>query len=268
MVPHRLPSYRTERGLVGQPPCTALAACTLAPVSAQEELLNLQDLDTRLDQLAHKRETLPERAEIEELSSQKQRGERAQETIFGNLREKQAAQKALEDESATSSDKRESIEAKLYDGSVTNAKELEAFQTESAMLAERVSELDDRVLELMEEVEPIEKQLEDTRAALATIEDKLSAKSDALAEAESELDQEIAEVSAERAGIAESIGDELLSRYESLRKGLGGVGAARLDGNRCTGCHLEIPSADLEAIRNAEADAIVTCPECERILVG
>jgi predicted nucleic acid-binding Zn-ribbon protein len=236
-------------------------------VSSQEELLDLQDLDTRLDQLAHKRETLPERAEIEELRSQKQRGERAQETVFANLREKQSAQKALEDESATSLEKKQTIEAKLYDGSVTNAKELEAFQAEASMLGNRVSELDDRVLEVMEEVEPLEQQLADTRAAVARIEENLAAKVSALGAAEADLDAEIAGVTAERGTVAESVNADLLALYESLRKGLGGVGAARLDGNRCTGCHLEIPSADLDAIRHADAEATVTCPECQRILV-
>jgi predicted nucleic acid-binding Zn-ribbon protein len=236
-------------------------------VSEHKELLDVQDLDTKLDQLAHRRETLPERAEIEELRSQIQRGERARETVFANLREKQLAQKALEDESAISMEKKQTIEAKLYDGSVTNAKELEAFQAEAAMLGDRVSDLDDRALEVMEEVEPLEQQLADTKSALARIEDNLAAKVASLESAESELDAEVAAVSADRAQLAESIDADLLARYESLRKGLGGVGAARLDGSRCSGCHLEIPSADLEAIRNAEPEAVVTCPECQRILV-
>ena len=52
-----------------------------------------------------------------------------------------------------------------------------------------------------------------------------------------------------------------------LRRSLGGVGAARLSGARCEGCHLEIPSAELERLRRAPDDAVVNCPECARILV-
>ena len=55
--------------------------------------------------------------------------------------------------------------------------------------------------------------------------------------------------------------------YEPLRAGLGGVAVARLHGARCEGCHLEIPSAELEEVRRAPADSLVSCPECMRILV-
>ena len=58
-----------------------------------------------------------------------------------------------------------------------------------------------------------------------------------------------------------------IAAYELTRTQMGGIGAARLLGNRCEGCHLEIPSAELEAVRRAPEDAVVTCPECGRILV-
>ena len=60
---------------------------------------------------------------------------------------------------------------------------------------------------------------------------------------------------------------ELLATYEPLRTSLGGVAVARLHGARCEGCHLEIPSAELEELRRAPADQAVHCPECLRILV-
>ncbi len=57
-----------------------------------------------------------------------------------------------------------------------------------------------------------------------------------------------------------------MAAYEPLRSSLGGVAVARLLGSRCEGCHLEIPSAELEDVRRAPEDQIVTCPECLRIL--
>ena len=46
-----------------------------------------------------------------------------------------------------------------------------------------------------------------------------------------------------------------------------GIGAARLDGSRCLGCHLQIPAGEMVEVKAAPADAIVHCPECNRILV-
>ena len=60
---------------------------------------------------------------------------------------------------------------------------------------------------------------------------------------------------------------QLLATYSDLRSGLGGVAVARLNGARCEGCHLEIPSAELEGVRRAPEDSLVSCPECLRILV-
>ena len=59
----------------------------------------------------------------------------------------------------------------------------------------------------------------------------------------------------------------LVGLRAAARRASGGVAVARLHGARCEGCHLEIPSAELEEVRRAPADAIVSCPECLRILV-
>jgi len=45
------------------------------------------------------------------------------------------------------------------------------------------------------------------------------------------------------------------------------VGAARLVGDRCDGCHLTLPSVEVERIHHLSADALATCPQCDRILV-
>jgi len=70
-----------------------------------------------------------------------------------------------------------------------------------------------------------------------------------------------------RAAVATGLPDELAERYERLRTHLGGVGAARLVGNRCDGCHLTLPSVEVERIHQLPADTFATCPQCDRILV-
>ena len=82
-----------------------------------------------------------------------------------------------------------------------------------------------------------------------------------------EIDAELDRLVAERAAAVGSVPDDLMAAYEPLRSSLGGVAVARLLGSRCEGCHLEIPSAELEEVRRAPEDALVHCPECMRILV-
>jgi hypothetical protein len=61
--------------------------------------------------------------------------------------------------------------------------------------------------------------------------------------------------------------DDLLARYEQLRSKLGGTGAARLVGASCSGCHLTLSSMELDRVRKAASDAVITCEQCGRILV-
>ncbi len=232
-----------------------------------DDLLTVQELDTSLDQLRHRRETLPERAQLAEAQAAAAAAEASEQECHSRLRALRAAQKEAEDHASLVEDKATEVQRSLYDGSVTSHKELEALQAEHAMLKEHQAEHEDRALELMEQAEPVEEELagitERVTAARAEV-DRLGA---ALTVAEAELDAEIDGVVAQRQEAAAGVPDEVLRAYDGLRSKLGGVGAARLDGARCEGCHLTIPSAQLEEVRKAPPDAVVNCPECMRILV-
>jgi predicted nucleic acid-binding Zn-ribbon protein len=70
-----------------------------------------------------------------------------------------------------------------------------------------------------------------------------------------------------RAERAADLPTDLAERYERLRARLDGVGAAKLVGDRCDGCHLNLSSVELERLRHLRADEFATCPQCDRILV-
>ena len=85
--------------------------------------------------------------------------------------------------------------------------------------------------------------------------------------AEAEISVSIGAEEALRAERAGSLPDELAQRYELLRSRLGGVGAARLVGDRCDGCHLTMSSVEVERIRHLPPEEFATCDQCDRILV-
>jgi predicted nucleic acid-binding Zn-ribbon protein len=176
-------------------------------------------------------------------------------------------QRRHEDEVATTEAKAEQVNGQLYGGAITSPKELEALQHELDGLHARQRDLEDLVIEQMELAEPIDEELEALSARAEATELERTAAQAELDAGLAALDAELAEVSATRERLAKDVPDDLLAGYESIRSRSGGIGAAHLSGNRCEGCHLAIPSADLDAIRHAPADAMVTCPECGRILV-
>lgn len=63
------------------------------------------------------------------------------------------------------------------------------------------------------------------------------------------------------------MGDELVTLYEKIRAGSGGMGAAELRQRRCGGCQLDINPVELQRLRSAPEDEVLRCEECRRILV-
>ena len=125
-------------------------------------------------------------------------------------------------------------------------------------LARHISELEDREIEVMEALEPLDRELQAgdvTRRALDTDADRLRV---AIAATEQALDAELAEENRARAAAASGVRDDLLARYEQLRSKLGGTGAARLVGGSCGGCHLALSSMELDRVRKAPPDAVIT----------
>ncbi|MDQ3979017.1 MAG: C4-type zinc ribbon domain-containing protein [Actinomycetota bacterium] len=227
----------------------------------------MQEHDTALDRLRHRRVTLPERADLtqleEEVASLEQR--------LAEVREQRDVvarrQKRLEDELASVEAKTAEIEKRLYSGAVTVPRELQAMQGEVESLRRRRSDLEDQVLEAMGEREPLDDEvgrLEAERTSRDAEGGRLRA---AIAEAEAAIDAEMASEREAREALAAVLPDELSSLYEQLRARLGGIGAARLVNGRCSGCHLTLPATELDRIRKEPPDALVRCEQCGRLLI-
>jgi hypothetical protein len=149
---------------------------------------------------------------------------------------------------------------------VSNPRELQALQDEIAGMKRRVSTIEDAVLELLERLEPVEVEVATLQTRRTENTDELARVQAALTAAEAELDVELDAVTAEREKAAAGIPDALLAEYTQLRTH-GGVGVARLSGNRCEGCHLTMAAAEVERIKRAGPDEVAHCEECGRILV-
>ena len=232
-----------------------------------DTLLQVQELDTELDQLRHRIEALPERVALAEVRTRRAALAAAMAEVQSQVDDLAGRQAALEAQIAASAKRRHELEERMRSGGVTAARDLQAMDNEVGQLAERQHALEDDELVLLEEEEPLDVALaghEAEAAALATEEVRLVAAVDA---AEVELRAAIAVSEAARAERASGLPDELAERYERLRSHLGGVGAARLVGDRCDGCHLTLPSVELERMRSLPEDTFATCPQCDRILV-
>jgi uncharacterized protein len=235
--------------------------------AALDALLEVQALDTAADQLRHRRAHLPERAELADRNAKLSGLENRASEVQGERDAIAASEKRLEDEIALVSEKAKGADHRLYSGTVNVPRELTALQDEITSLQRRQRQLEDQELELMEQAEPLDAALAELAISRSALDADAVTLSAAIAEAETAIDEELNEVVAKRAAAVDGLPAALLTEYEALRGALGGIGVARLTGNRCEGCHLTLSAVDVDRIRHDRDDELVHCTECGRLLV-
>lgn len=232
-----------------------------------DDLLVVQEHDTAIDRLRHRRATLPELAELARVGEQLVALEHALDAARTSRDDAARREKRLEDEVAGLEAKISGVEGRMYSGAVTVPRELQAMQADVEAMRRRCSALEDSLLEVMTEREPLDEEvarLESERRRLDEAGSRLRA---AVAENQASIDADLALEVAARDSAAVRLPGTLFALYEQLRAKLGGIGAARLVNGRCTGCHLTLPATELDRIRREPPDSLVRCDQCGRVLV-
>ena len=236
-------------------------------MSALATLLELQEHDVSLDQLRHRRASLPERAELAGLTKQHDAIAAELASVADERDTVVREQKRLEDEVALLAAKATAEDKKLYSGTVTAPKELQAIQDEIKALDRRRTSLEDEILVQMETCEPLDETIGSLRSQLAALDESVTDARGRLQALEGVIDADVARLQGERDQLAAAVELPLLRQYDELRRRLGGVAVARLEGSSCRGCHLQLAAVELGRIRKLDPDEVVHCEECGRILV-
>ncbi|MET9450353.1 zinc ribbon domain-containing protein [Streptomyces cinerochromogenes] len=233
----------------------------------QIRLLDVQAFDVRLQQLAHKRRSLPEHAEIDSLTkdltqlrdllvaAQTEESDCAREQTKAEQDVDQVRQRAARDQQ------------RLDSGAVASPKDLSNLQHEIASLAKRQGDLEDVVLEVMERREAAQERVNELTERVGSVQAKIDDATGRRDAAFEQIDTEVASVTKEREVVAASVPADLLKLYDKLRSQQGGIGAAKLYARTCQGCRQELAITELNEIRAAAPDTVVRCENCRRILV-
>lgn len=231
------------------------------------DLLRVQEYDTAADQCRHRRQALPERGQLRAVEDELARLEAAGAQLGARAAEANRVQRRLEDELALLEAKLSELDAKLYSGTVTVPRELQAMQGEGETMRARRATLEDEVLEAMEVREALDQEVAALDGRRAELDDDGARLRAALAEAEADVDRELAAVLEARKAAAAAVPAGIADQYERLRARNDGVGAAPLVHGRCGGCHLALSATEVDRLRKLPAETLVTCEQCERILV-
>ena len=230
-----------------------------------ERLLELQDLDSAIGRLEHRRGQLEAG---EDLAAARVVMEEA-ESRLGEVRLALDAiaveQRRFENEIDSMEQKAAADEKRLYDGSIANTKELDALQHEIANIKERKSRTEDELLERMERREELEaRAAAEDRNVAATRARVEEVGGDALRELE-EILATLSDKRAAREALTPEIDEELLELYEDLRRQKKGVGAAAIVDGVCKACHEKLSALELDRLKHT--DGVKRCEYCRRIVV-
>jgi predicted nucleic acid-binding Zn-ribbon protein len=224
-------------------------------------------MDARIDQLAHRRRTLPEIAALTALGKERDHVRDlliAAQTEDSDIGREQAKAEADVDQVRQ---RAERDQKRLDAGTVSSPKELESLQHEIASLAKRQGDLEDAVLEIMERRESAQARIAELTEERDRIAAEIDSTTSSLNSAHAEIEAETEKLTGERTMLSGGLPAEFVTLYEKLRKSSDGVGAAALRHGRCGGCRIDMSTTTLSKIRALPDDEVVRCEDCRRILV-
>jgi uncharacterized protein len=238
-----------------------------ADPAAQRQLLDLQAADLELDQLAHRRESLPEAAEAMDLALAHSRLRDQDVAIATEIADLEREQSRADADVEQVRQRKDRDRVRLDAGQVSSAKELESLQSEIASLERRQGVLEEAELDVMERLEDAQRRAARVSVDRAEIERRGREVQGARDIAWAEIDSTVEILRRQRELIAADIPADLVALYEKTRADRGGVGAVEIRQRRCEGCRITIDPADLVRIRAAAPEVVLRCEECRRIQV-
>jgi hypothetical protein len=175
------------------------------------------------------------------------------------------AQKELEFQVKQLEIEREQVESRLYSGAVKNPRELQDLQAKVDSLKRRRSKLEDKLLEAMIEREEADAEAAETGTALEAAENQHAAQVVELKAEQGTLQRRVEKLQQEVEESESQIPDQLLNAYRHLQERMGNPAVARLKGNICSVCGIEVI---VSRQQSAKAGKVTYCDSCGRLLIA
>ena len=133
-------------------------------MAALDDLLTLQEHDTASDRLRHRQNTLPERAALAGAEADRVRLDAVVADARARRDEVLREERKLDDEVRTLEEKAKAEETKMYSGTISSPRELQAMSADVAHLKKRARELEDEELAVLERREVLDAEVVGVRS--------------------------------------------------------------------------------------------------------
>jgi predicted nucleic acid-binding Zn-ribbon protein len=153
-------------------------------------------------------------------------------------------------------------EEQLYGGKITNPKELSSLQHEVNTLKAKGDQLENKALDILDQVEAAEKSVAAATSDSQNLEDEWHRQQQQLANEIEQLKSRLAELQQKRQQSSAEIEPQAVELYEKIRQHKKPP-VARVEQGICRICRISLPVSELQRARGGNP---VTCSSCGRIL--
>lgn len=154
------------------------------------------------------------------------------------------------------------LDQELYSGAITNEKQLNHLTDERNRINDLLEELETEVLENMEAISTIELEINGIKNKVADFRDQIDLRKAQITDNIRKMEKAKIQLNNNITSILKTIDDHLIVNYNKIRENKGSAVALVEDGT-CTGCHIMVPSYQIEDIKRHK---IIHCESCNRIL--
>ncbi len=222
-------------------------------------LVKLQALDMWLDKAEKLKKDLPQQIQDETRALEEAKSHL--ETLKETLKELELERRSKEKEIVDLGDKVGEKKGKLFQAK--SNEEYSALIKEIETLKERISQLEDEVILLLDRIEEMKSQEEEAQREVKEKEEALEAAKTRAQEKLQELEKTLEDRKKDREELVSRLNKRTYQIYERVKKNRG-YAVVRAEKYTCLGCHMEIPPQLFVEVKKGEK--LIQCPFCSRIL--
>ena len=225
-----------------------------------EQLIRLQNIDTKLKDLNDLLGDLP--SKVEDLNNQEESTKNSIISKKTRSKELDLEIKKIELEVSDLSGKIDKLKDQLF--LVTNNKQYDALMAEIDHLKEKRTSSENELIELMEEKELTVELINSKESELQSLSEDLTIRREKLQSVIEESAEEKNTLQKQRNQNIKDIDKNTLKVYDRVIEHRGGLAVVPLEGSACGGCGAHIPPQTVSEVR--ANSAVHTCGVCGRFL--
>jgi predicted nucleic acid-binding Zn-ribbon protein len=227
-----------------------------------KELLQLQEVDTRLNAVRARLATFPKHlAEVNaRLAAGKTELDKGKESHSTALKDRKKYELDVEQWKE---------KARKYRDQAYQVKTNEAFkalQHEAEMAEAEIAKSEDRLLEQMVSSEQYDRQVKAAEKSYKLVEEAARAERTKIESEKAEAEKELAGFEVERTKAVAVIPEDLVDHYQRIARKHGGVAVAAIRGEACGACGAHIRPHVFQELSREDNPELYHCELCTRIL--